>query len=580
MLMLCLCTVAAAQYEIRYTIIDSSAYKSLPPLESRFSNRAAAETYINNLPAALQAKGFIAVSIDSLHWDSIAAKAVIFLGQQYAWANLRTAATDADLLASIRWNGWLSGVPIQFATLQLAQENLLSRLEEEGYPFARIYLDSIQVNSGDVEALLKIDRGPLYHIDSIRVYGDAKVSKTLLERYLDIPAGSLYNKKKLVAVDKLLSELIYLEVERPSDLTLLGSGSVLNLYLKGKKNNQVNALIGFLPNPDAAAAKKLQVAGEANILLRNALGGGETLGLNWQQLQQSSPRLTLLFEQPYFLQSPIGLGFNFEMLRKDTTFLNLNFNLSASYRLGRQTASVYLQRRQTIVNGVNAAQVMQARRLPEEGDVASNNLGVSYEYNSTDYRFNPRKGSEAFITTSAGTKKLKKNSQVLSIKDPLNPTFKYESLYDTVKLKTFQFRVSATAAHYFPVGRQSTVRTALYAGWYESGRIFRNELFQIGGYKLLRGFDEESQYVSQYAMGTLEYRILLTQNSNFFVFGDGGWAKHPLAGSDYTYLSTGLGISFETKAGIFNLAVALGKRSDLDFNLRQSKVHLGFVSYF
>ena len=95
---------------------------------------------------------------------------------------------------------------------------------------------------------------------------------------------------------------------------------------------------------------------------------------------------------------------------------------------------------------------------------------------------------------------------------------------------------------------------------------------------MLRGFDEESQYVSQYAIGSIEYRYLVGQNSKFFVFADGGWAKG--ISDDNTYLGTGMGMSFETKAGIFNLVWAVGKRDDTDFNLRQSKVHLGFVNYF
>jgi hypothetical protein len=49
---------------------------------------------------------------------------------------------------------------------------------------------------------------------------------------------------------------------------------------------------------------------------------------------------------------------------------------------------------------------------------------------------------------------------------------------------------------------------------------------------------------------------------------------------NYTYFGTGLGLAFETKAGIINLSWAVGKRNDTRFNLRQSKIHLGFVNYF
>jgi hypothetical protein len=240
-----------------------------------------------------------------------------------------------------------------------------------------------------------------------------------------------------------------------------------------------------------------------------------------------------------------------------------------------------LQRRSTIVNGVNLVQVMQSKRLPQDADGSAVSLGVTYDINTTNYRFNPQRGSELVITAAAGTKKLKKNNQVLELKDPFQPDFDYERLYDTVKMSTYQFRVNALAARYFPLGKQSTIKTAINAAVFQSGNIFRNELFQIGGYKLLRGFDEESQFVSQYAIATAEYRYLIGMNSNFFAFADGGWARHPmLEDPNHTYISTGVGLSFETKAGIFNIVWAVGKQDDTDFNLRQSKIHLGFVNYF
>ena len=126
------------------------------------------------------------------------------------------------------------------------------------------------------------------------------------------------------------------------------------------------------------------------------------------------------------------------------------------------------------------------------------------------------------------------------------------------------------------------MKTAINAGMFQSGNIFRNELFQLGGYKLLRGFDEESQYLSAYAIATVEFRYLVGQNSYFYALADGGWGRNSSTNvrSNYTYFGTGLGLAFETKAGIFNLAWAVGKRNDTELNLRQSKIHFGFINYF
>jgi hemolysin activation/secretion protein len=209
-------------------------------------------------------------------------------------------------------------------------------------------------------------------------------------------------------------------------------------------------------------------------------------------------------------------------------------------------------------------------------------LGIDYLINTTDYVRNPRKGNAFFISTVVGTKKVKKNDQVLELQDPNDPSFDFETLYDTVKLKAYQFRITTTAAKFFPLGKQSTLKTEVNGGIFQSANIFRNELFQIGGFKLLRGFDEGSQYLSQYAIGTLEYHYLISLNSYFYTFLDGGWGRDNSQDLDinHTYLSTGVGMAFETKVGIFNLSWAIGRRDDIPFNLRQSKIHFGFVNYF
>jgi outer membrane protein assembly factor BamA len=574
----------AQKYPVHYHLADEdSLAMQKVDLKSSFANRMEANTYLAKLKKDLQVKGFVTASIDSVQLDSAGGKVHLYVGEQYKWARINTDPADEDVLTAIRFpSNSLSGATINFASLQTYQEQVLNYLEERGYPFAKVYLDSLTIQQSEVTANLKINRGGEYKIDSIRLYGDARVSNEFLQRYLDITNGSLYNKRKLNNVDKRLSELSYVQLERPSNLTMLGTGSILNLYLQPKKTSQVNALVGFLPNSDQNADKKMQIVVDANILLRNALGSGETLGFTWQQLQQSSPRINLVYEQPYIFHSPLALNFNFEMFRKDSSFLNINMQLGAGYTVsGNQSAIVFIQRRQTIVNGVNTALVVQNKRLPQEADVSSINFGVSYNFNTTNYRFNPQKGNDFVITASTGTKTIKKNTQVLELKDPSDPSFKFESLYDTVKLNTYQFRITTVAAHYFPLGKQSAFKTGLNAGIFQSGNIFRNELFLLGGYRSLRGFDEESQYVSQYAIGTLEYRYLIGLNSNFFVFLDGGWGKYPLeAKQTHTYFGTGLGLSFETKAGIFNLAWAVGRRDDIPFNLRQSKIHLGFASYF
>lgn len=575
-------TLAAQAYPVKYVVAYNDSVQLVKAtLPTTFPTRFEASSYIASLLPLLQARGFVTASVDNVQIDSTKAIINLFLGEQYKWSSIRTRESDAPVLEAIRFPV-IKGV-MNFSTLTAWQKRILDYLEETGHPFGKTYLDSIQFTNDEVTALLRVEQGPVYKIDSIQVIGDAKVNNEFLQKFLELPNGSVYNRRKLEAVSKKLSELSYVEEQRPSDLAMLPTGSTLNLYLKAKRSSQINALIGFLPNTEISTGnRKLLLTVDANILLKNALGSGETIGFVWQQLQKSSPRLNLLFEQPYIFKSAFGVNFSLDMYKRDSIFLNINMNLGATYRVGdKQTASVFLQRRQTIVNGINASSVIQTKQLPQEADVSSVNLGVGYDFNNTDYRFNPRKGSQLFSSISAGTKKLKKNNLILELKDPSNPSFKFDQLYDTVKLSAYQFRIAASGAHFYQLGKQTTLKLGANAGIYQSASFFRNELFQIGGNRLLRGFDEESQFVSQYFVGTAEFRLLTGLNSNFFGFIDGGWGKHPLENvQTHTYISAGAGLSFQPKAGLINVTLAVGKRNDADFNLRQSKIHIGFVSFF
>ena len=578
--------------QISYTLNAKSVdktpdfLKSEIGLQTEFPSRAVCIDYVNKLPSLLQTKGFVNASLDSIFFDTTSARLVLYIGEQYKWAHINIAAADPQVLSVSGWNGKIfSNKPMNFDQLRGFQENMLVYLENNGYPFAKIYLDSISLIEDSVKASLMIEKGPFYKIDSIRVYGNAKISNTFLQHYLDIPNGSVYNREKLLRISKKIRELSFVEEEQPSNMSLLGTGSVLNLYLKQRRSSQVNAIIGFLPNNDQLSSKKLLVTGEANINLQNAFGGGEALGLNWQQVQVKSPRLNIFYRHPYLFNSPLGVDFSFDMLRKDSSYLNINLNLGVRYVLSEsQSGKIYLQHLQTIVSqgGINEAQVIASKTLPDIADVSSLGLGVEFEKNKTNYRFNPRSGYQFNIGGSGGTKKIKKNNEILELKDPSDPSFDFNGLYDTVKLKSYQLRLLGAVAKYFPMGKQGTIKTAISGATILSDNIYRNELFQIGGYKMLRGFDEESEYLSQYVVGTLEYRYLIGLNSFFFGFVDGGWGRNNSHSSKYThtYIGTGLGLALETKAGIFNLAWAVGKRDDTHFNLRQSKIHFGFVNYF
>ena len=576
--------ISEAQYrlDIDYVDKDTSFKTETLKLQTNFSNSRTCAEYVNKLPAHLRSLGFMAASVDSVHYDSSFASIQLYLGKKQYWLVLKADSIDNAALSENNFDeNNFENKPVDMLRIQSTQQHLLNYYERNGYPFASVFLDSIKMTDSGMNAMLKVRKGPLYHIDSIHVYGDAKISNHFLQELLGISNGSIYNADKLKQVSKQLSGLPFLKEVHPSNLTMLGTGSVLNLYLQAKKSNQVDFLIGFLPANDQTG--KLQLTGDANLNLKNAFGSGETILFNWQQLQLNSPRLNLGYQQPYIFNSPFGLDFSFSMFKKDSAYLQLSAQAGVQYLLSEhQSGKLFLQTQSTILlaSGVDTNRVIATKTLPSNIDVSSNNIGIDYKWNNTNYQLNPRKGNELNITTTVGIKRIKENSTILDIKDP---SFNYASLYDTVKLRSYQFRIITSFTHYFPSGKQSTLKLAGNVGIFSSEDIFQNELFQIGGYRLLRGFDEESIYATQYGVGTAEYRYLLGLNSYFFGFIDAGWVKdkYQSVNLNGNFIGTGIGIEFETKVGLLNISYAVGKRSDETFNLSHaSKIHFGYVNYF
>ena len=560
--------------------IDSTTSINTLQLQTTFTSKTKCIEYVHKLSQLLMTKGYISASVDSVWEDSSSVSILLFIGKKYKWDSLHVDEKNWLLLNNLGYSKTsFNNKPFDQQKVNVVYNQLLDYFSNSGYPFAKIFLDSVQMNDNSISATLKIERGELYHVDTINIYGNVKLTKNFVTHYLGIDEKSVYQQSKIDKINGRFAELMFVQQSQPYSLRMLNTGAELNFYLQNKASNQVNALIGFLP-ANQQNGGKLLVTGEAQLNLHNPFGNGETLAVDWQQLQPKSPRLDLLFERPYLFHSSLGFKTNFELYKRDSFFLNIHFQAGVFYNIStKQSVSVFVQLNKSNVLSVDTTLVILTRQLPDVIDYTETSLVFAYSFNNTNYRFNPRKGNELTFTTSFGKKYIHENNSILAIKDT---SFNYKTLYDTVQQNGYTFRSTLSAAHYFPLGKQATFKTAFNGGWFQSPNYFQNELFQIGGFRLLRGFDEESIYTNLYAVGTFEYRYLIGQNSWYFVFTDAGYAAYQSSTTNFhhTYLGVGTGLAFETKTGIFNISYAVGKRNDLNFDLRQSKIHIGFVSLF
>ena len=133
-----------------------------------------------NSPGFCRNKGFASASIDSVHFDSASAFIQLYIGERFSWSSIGVRPEDADLLRAAGWSTKkLTGKAVRLDKVQAEELSLLNYLENNGYPFAHISLDSIRFQRGSLSAMVKLERGPLYKIDSIRIHGSAKISASL-----------------------------------------------------------------------------------------------------------------------------------------------------------------------------------------------------------------------------------------------------------------------------------------------------------------------------------------------------------------------------------------------------------------
>jgi outer membrane protein assembly factor BamA len=558
-----LCSFAAIAQNIllKTTVVDAVNIYKIIPLKTSFDSKTACINYIYQLPILLKSKGYITASIDTIIDKEKEIDINLFIGNLYTWKNLQLPSDIKNIIFN--------------TDIETLPQTILNYYENNGYPFAKMSFDSVTINNqNEIAATLKVDKGIVYKMDSIRVLGNLNISNKFLQHYLKLPNNSFYSKEKFEQITNRINQLPFINTYKNWDILMLSSSYLLNLYLQPKNTNKFDAIIGFLPSNN-----KLQLTLDAKLHLQNAFARGESISLNWQQIQPQSPRIDIGFALPYIFNSDAAFSFNFNLYKRDSAYLNVTTDVGAEYELTNKTKfKIFISNLSTHIIQTDTNAIISTKKLPSVLDMTINNLGVEFFYNNTiGTKNNKRKGFDIRLTTSFGQKTIKPNTTITSLK---TGGYNYNSLYDSINTNSYQVKAKIVAAKYITIGKQAVLKLAANYGFIQTKNYLRNELFQIGGFKLLRGFDEENIFTNEYIIGSSEYRYLINNNSYFFGFVDGGFTKNNISHKDYNYLGAGLGLALDTKQGLLNISFAAGKRNDLPFNLRETKIHVGIVSNF
>ncbi|MCL1851116.1 MAG: BamA/TamA family outer membrane protein [Bacteroidetes bacterium] len=445
-------------------------------------------------------------------------------------------------------------------------QKTLNYLENHGYPFASIYLDSIFEKNDTVFAQLLIEKNLRCSFDTIAVRGNLKVAGSYLKAYFNFKNKKPYNESIVKQIPQLAREIPFADEQQPSVIEFTEEQATLYLFLNKKRVNQFDGYIGMAPVSNRSG--KIAVYGEMNLHLMNLFTIGESIDVQWRAPERLSQFLELKANFPYLVGTPLGVDGLFMLDKKDTAFLNMNYTVGLFYSFkGYNFARVYFDYATSNILDKN---LYTHSDNPTYSDYRKTMYGFAFRFRKLDFIYNPRKGYDLNLNIAVGTRKIIENYQAA-------PDY-----YENIDLLTIRYKMQGKIKGYIPLHKRWALGLSAEGGALLGKQHLLNELFRIGGMNSLQGFEDLSIRASSYGIGGIELRFLLAKIAYLNTFFNGAWYEQKITNNylhDFPF-GFGAGIAFTTKAGLFYLSYALGKQSGNPISFKTGKIHFGLAVQF
>ncbi len=549
-----------------------------------FSDSLSATYYRLDILNTFIEKGHLEAAFDKLSFPNDSTSTIgLHIGPVYQWAKLNWSIDDPIFQKPSYWNKKFKDKTISLKALNKQRKNLLDQAINRGYPFASIFFKNLKIEKNELNADLDASKGPFIVMDDITVEGEKIVTNPKIWNYvLDMKSGNPFVVEKVTQIDQRINELPFASTTAPSQIIFKDDRASVKLFLKKKKSNHFDVILGLQPAPTSDPTNTRTVlTGQITADMYNMLSSGERIYFDYRRFDKEDQNVQFALGWPFILGTRIGADGLFQLQKRDTTNLDIQYSIGGRIPLkNRSSVKIFIQENISNILSINKSQIQNSGKLPAILDVRRSSFGMEGGFTSLDFIINPTSGWDIKIKALAGLRSIRKNQKIISLSIP-GADFGVQ--YDSISKKTGQFRLDIQIERYTKLFNKQVLKSSFQSGSILfSEKLLRNELYRIGGYRMLRGFDEQSIEVSKFVLGTVEYRYLLGQLSYLFVFSDFAFIQSQYVNIDYTDqpFSFGAGLTLETKAGLFGIVAAVGQRKGLPFDFRAPKIHFGYVSVF
>lgn len=453
--------------------------------------------------------------------------------------------SSSGAAAAVADGGLRAGTLVTGDAVARGVSSLLDMYGASGRPLATVRPAGAALRRGGGVALtLSVDEGQLFRFGDLVASGNSVTRGYVVTRAAGIVSGSVYDAEK---VDRVRPRLERLGIFGRVDDPIVAFDAVTGLAVVGVEVEEAatSRITGVLGYDASGAGGDGQVTGFVDVALGNIAGTGRKAAAAWERVAAGSTRTSFSYTEPWLLGSPIDVSVAGAQAVRDTIYTTTEGDLLVTARMGERTSVTWS------VGGERYAPGAAAERATSS---ARTSLGADFD--ATDAPGNPTRGVHIGGTVEYAAKEEKDTGR--------------RERSGTVRLLGETF---------IPVRPRQVVALAGRLASISSTEkdVPTHEELVLGGATSLRGYREEQFRGTRTALGTVEYRFLLTRRSRALAFVDAGYYYR--GGSIHAKgvkLGYGIGLRAETRLGIISLDYGLGEGD----GLLDGKLHVGLSREF
>jgi len=525
-------------------------YKNLELFKAEKTNSNNVRELVNNILLKEIESGYFTCNVDSLNLKNQKLKIYLQTGNLISVNSIKVNLPNS-LALKLREDFNSEKTYFNANDFSNRIKKWIFLMNNNGFPFAEFEFQKSEIINSKINLICNLISGPLVKIDSIINPEITKKELQLVYKFSDIRNGDLFELNKIYKISENIKNTGFIQEIRPPAYEFIDNKVSLYTYFKPQSKNSINGLVGIQPGEN----ENVQFTGNVALNFQNALSYGEVLKINWRRMFNSSQNLIAELSYPFLFNTNFEIIGGLDMIKKDSSFFNFNSKLIINYKTSSNFSNGFL------FTNSNSTNLLES----DYSSTSVNSFGFVTDYKKLDNPFNPKRG---FIIKS-------------EIAYGWKETYSIDTASNNV-LKSPNFNGNLSFSSYLSLINRTTFKIKLSTSTIQNNILYENELTRIGGYKTIRGFDEESIWVSSFILGNFEFRYLLDEKSNVFLFSDFAWTESKI--NDFIkaeyFQSFGFGTNISMPNGLLTLIYGLGRKIDNPFLIRSGKIHLGFTSYF